>query len=105
MADFTNVGKASDIQPGEMKHFEVNGEDVAVANVDGNFCAFSNVCPHQGASFAGGFGAVYNGELACMLHDSAFSLETGQVTDGPSYDPLNIYAVHLEGDDLLVGKE
>ena len=105
MADFTNVCKAADIQPGAMKNFQIDGEDVAVGNVDGKFCAFSNLCPHQGASFAGGFGAIYNGEIACMLHDSAFSLETGQVTDGPSYDALTIYTVRVEGDDLLVGKE
>ena len=105
MADFTNVCKATDIQPGAMKSFQIDGEDVAVANVDGNFCAFSNLCPHQAASFAGGFGAIYKGEIACMLHDSAFNLETGQVTDGPSYDPLTIYTVRVEGGDLLVGKE
>ncbi len=104
MAEFERVAKASDVGPGEVKGFKVNGEDVAVANVDGRYFAFGDFCPHQGAQFSGGLGAVYGEEVVCMLHDSAFNLATGQVTDGPSYDPLPIYTVRVEGDDLLVGK-
>jgi len=105
MADFERVAKASDVAPGEVKGFKVNGEDVAIANVDGRYFAFGDSCPHQGAQLSSGLGAVYGEEVVCMLHDSAFSLISGQVTDGPSYDPLPIYAVRVEGDDLLVGKE
>ena len=105
MEGFTRVAATADIPPGEMKSFEVEGEDVAVANVAGEFRAFSNICPHQGAAFASGLGAIYGNEIVCMLHDSAFDLTTGRTTDGPSPEPLTIYAVRIQGDDLLIGRE
>ena len=105
MADFTRVAKVSDVEPGQIKRFSVNGEDVAIANHEGQFYAFSNYCTHQGADFAGGFGEVYGNDLVCLLHDSAFSLTTGEPIDGPAFEALPIYAVRVEGDELLVGRE
>ncbi len=105
MEGFTRVAATADIPPGEMKSFDVAGEDVAVANVGGEFRAFSNICPHQDTALASGLGAIYGNELVCMLHDSAFDLTTGRTTDGPAAEPLTIYAVRIEGEDLLIGRE
>jgi nitrite reductase/ring-hydroxylating ferredoxin subunit len=105
MADYVAVAKVSDIAPGQIKAYEVDGVDIAVANVDGTFHAFSNFCTHQGADFAHGFGEVFGNDLVCLLHDSAFNLQTGESIDGPAYDPLPIYSVRVEGDDVLVSKD
>ena len=48
MADFETVAKASELRPGEMKLIDMAGEKIVVANVDGNFFAFSNTCTHVG---------------------------------------------------------
>jgi nitrite reductase/ring-hydroxylating ferredoxin subunit len=105
MADYVKVAKTGDIPPGEMKAFDVNGEEVAVANHEGAFYAFGNICPHEGADLAGASGAVVGQEVVCMLHDSAFRLSDGVLIDGPASDPLPIFSVRIEGDDILVGRE
>ena len=105
MAEFTRVAKTRGIPPGQIRSFDVDGEDVAVANVAGTFHAFSNICPHQGVPFTGGVGAVYGNEVICLMHDSVFSLETGEWTDGPASDPLPIFKCRVEGDEVFVAKD
>ena len=48
MAEFVTVAKTSDIEPGKMILVEVDDEDVAVANVNGEYYAFGAECPHAG---------------------------------------------------------
>ena len=48
MAEFETVAKASDVAPGEMTLVDVNGEEVVIANVNGEFFAFSNTCTPEG---------------------------------------------------------
>jgi 3-phenylpropionate/trans-cinnamate dioxygenase ferredoxin subunit len=102
MPNFSKVAKTREVPPGHIRGFNVNGQDVAIANVDGTFHAFSNVCPHQGVPFTGGVGAVFGGQVICLMHDSVFSLETGAWTDGPASEPLPVYACRVEGDEIFV---
>lgn len=47
---------------------------------EGNFVAYSSMCPHQGAKIT-----VVNGdEVRCTKHGSTFSIVDGSVTSGPS---------------------
>jgi nitrite reductase/ring-hydroxylating ferredoxin subunit len=100
MADFTRVLKTSEVSPGEMKLVDVAGTDVVVANVDGKFCAFGNICPHEG-------GPLVEGELEgnvviCPWHFTQFDVVTGEVIDGVTDEPIPVYAVRVEGDEVRV---
>ena len=55
MANFTRVAGTSDLKPGENKVVNVNGIDVALFNVDGQFFAISNTCLHRGGPLGEGF--------------------------------------------------
>ncbi len=46
MAEYETVAKASEVAPGEMKLVGVDGEEVVIANVGGEYFAFSNTCTH-----------------------------------------------------------
>ena len=105
MADFVPAGKTTDFEPGTIKLVTVNGVEVGVTMVDGKFCAFSNECTHQNVRLAEGFGELRGRRITCELHDSSFDVKNGRVTGGPAYQPLDIYDVRVEGDDVLVGKE
>jgi 3-phenylpropionate/trans-cinnamate dioxygenase ferredoxin subunit len=37
------------VAPGDTATVDVDGYPVAIANVEGTFCAFEHLCPHQGA--------------------------------------------------------
>ena len=101
MADFTTVGKVDEIPEGELRAFDVNGEDVAVANADGGFHAFSNVCTHQQCGLADGDleGII----VTCPCHGSQFDVTTGDVKNGPATMPVDKYEVQVEGDELRIG--
>ena len=88
-----------------MKVVNVGGKDVAVTIYDGAFCAFRNECTHQGVVLAGGFGELNGRRIFCGLHDSSFDIKNGRTTGGPATEPLEIYKVRVEGDDVLVGKD
>jgi nitrite reductase/ring-hydroxylating ferredoxin subunit len=102
MADFTRVLKTSEVSPGEMKLVDVAGTDVVVANVDGKFCAFGNICPHEE-------GPLVEGELdgdvvTCPWHFTEFNVLTGEVIEGLTDEPIPVYEVRVEGDDIQVAR-
>ena len=54
MAKFVTVGKVSDLEPGKGKVVEAEGDEIALFNVAGKFCAIHNVCLHQGGPLGEG---------------------------------------------------
>jgi nitrite reductase/ring-hydroxylating ferredoxin subunit len=47
--DFVEVAKVNEIPDGKMKHVEVDGKEVLVANIGGKFYATSDRCGHMNA--------------------------------------------------------
>jgi len=100
--EYVTVGKTSDIPPGTVRVFVVEGHNVAVANVDGQFYAFADVCTHDG-------GPVAEGELdgcviECPRHGARFDITTGQALSMPAVIPLPVYDLKVEGDELKVSR-
>ena len=50
--------------PGTAVKVEINGQEVAVYNVDGKFFATSNICPHQAGRWPRG---CWKGATSCAL--------------------------------------
>jgi len=48
------VGKISDIVPGKMIKASIDGRDVLVANIDGEYYATDDTCTHSGSSLSEG---------------------------------------------------
>lgn len=93
------LGKVSASQPGLTK-FETPGRKIAVALVDGTYYAFSDICTHLRCSLSEG---DLNGTtLTCICHGSQFDVSTGDVLRGPAQRPVEVYAVTVQGDDLVV---
>ncbi|MBI2647464.1 Rieske 2Fe-2S domain-containing protein [Candidatus Woesearchaeota archaeon] len=55
MSNLIRVASTSDLKPGENKVVNVNGVDIALFNVDGQFFALNNTCPHRGGPLGEGF--------------------------------------------------
>ena len=47
-------------------------------------------------------GDVEDCEIECWLHGSRFDLRTGKPTGLPATEPVAVYPVTVEGDDVLV---
>src|SRR5436305_1105247 len=73
------------IKPGETATVDVDGFPIAVANVDGEFFAFQNLCPHQGTTL-GGRPIVDGCHIVCPQHASKYDVRTGTCLEPSSLD-------------------
>src|SRR4051794_40617736 len=73
------------IQPGETTIVQVDGFPVAVANVDGTYFAFQNLCPHQGTTL-GGRPLQERCIIECPQHSSRYDVTTGSCVAPSSPD-------------------
>ena len=92
----------SEIKPGQLKQVSLDGVNVTVYNVDGEFYATQDECTHAG-------GPLSEGELSgkiitCPWHFSCFDVTDGAVTCRPATEPLETYTVQIEGDLGQVSK-
>jgi 3-phenylpropionate/trans-cinnamate dioxygenase ferredoxin subunit len=101
-AEYVTVGKTSDVAPGAVRVFVVDGQDVAVANVDGQFYAFADVCTHDGGPLAEG--ELDGCTIECPRHGARFDIATGQVLSMPAVVPIPVYDLKTDGDEIKVGR-
>jgi 3-phenylpropionate/trans-cinnamate dioxygenase ferredoxin subunit len=91
---FKRVAGASDVPAGEIRVFSVNGDSIAVANVEGSFFALDNVCTHDGGPL--GEGKLSGDEVECPRHGARFEVATGRVTAFPAVLPVRTYPVRVQ---------
>ena len=94
------LGSTSAVPQSGLTKFDADGHDVDVANVDGTFYAFSDVCTHLRCSLAEG--ELDGTTVKCICHGSRFDVSTGEVLRGPAKRPIQVYPVRVEGDALVV---
>ena len=79
----------------------VGGTAVAIVkDSSGTVHAIGDTCTHGDISLAEGF--VDGDALECWAHGSAFSLSTGRPLNLPAYEPVPVFAVTIDGDDVLI---
>ena len=101
MAEYVKAAQARDISPGQMVKVEVAGEEIVIANVDGQFFAFNNTCTHAMCSL-GDDGELDGEVVMCGCHGSEFNVKTGEVVQGPADEPVKTYSISVTGDDITV---
>jgi 3-phenylpropionate/trans-cinnamate dioxygenase ferredoxin subunit len=79
---------------------EVDGVDVAVVRHGGEVFAIEDECSH--AAVALSEGDVADCTIECWLHGSRFDLRTGKPTGLPATTPVPVFAVRVDGDDVLI---
>jgi len=95
------VGNKSDFSLGKIKKVTIDGKDVLVANIDGNYYAINDTCTHAGASLSEGSldGAV----IICGWHGAKFDCKTGKLSDFPvKIKDLNSYKVVVESENIFL---
>lgn len=99
MGQFVKVATTDEIEPGTGKLVQVNGLEIAVFNVGGQFYASGAVCPHEGGPLEDG---TLDGDVViCPWHGFDFDLKTGEcLVDADLRVPT--YPVKVEGDSILV---
>lgn len=100
MADFVKVAKTNEIEPGQARLVDVQGKQIALFNVDGEFFALDNTCTHRGGPLAEG--AVAGHEVTCPWHGATYDLKTGEVLGPPAPRGVACYGVRVTGTDIEV---
>ena len=77
-----NVGKVSDIPPGEMKKISADGKEILVVNHGGNFYAIDDTCTHAGASLSEG--QLQDCTVTCGWHGAQFDCSNGKLSKFPA---------------------
>jgi 3-phenylpropionate/trans-cinnamate dioxygenase ferredoxin subunit len=91
----------SELVQDEARRVEIDGVPIAVVlDSNGEVHAIGDTCTHGEISLSEGF--VEGETLECWAHGSAFSLRTGKPLNLPAYEPVPVYAVQIDGDDVLV---
>ena len=93
------IGRVDDLRPGACVSFELpDGNELAVYNVDGEFYATDNSCPHRGAPLTQG--ALCGHVIECWLHGWQFDVRSGECLTVP--DRIKTYRVTIEDQMIKV---
>ena len=101
MSNAAMICSVSELIPNQAMRVEVDGVAIAVVQDSaGEIHAIGDTCTHGEISLSEGF--VEGDSLECWAHGSQFSLRTGTPLNLPAYEPVPVYEVVIDGDDVLI---
>lgn len=100
MGEFVKVAETKDIASGAGILVEVDGERIALFNVNGTFYAIGDTCTHAGGPLSEG--DLDGDVVTCPWHGAQFDVKTGEVLGPPADEPVTNYRVKVEGPDILI---
>ncbi len=101
MADLA-LCKTGDVADGSAKRFDVDGHRLCAVNLGGRFHVIDDECSHEDYSLSEGDVWPDECEIECPKHGSTFLLTTGEPQTLPATQPVAVYGVRIEGDDVIV---
>jgi nitrite reductase/ring-hydroxylating ferredoxin subunit len=83
--EFVEIAKVSEISNGKMKHIEVDGKEVLIANIGGKFYAINDRCGHMNALLS--MGNLTGNTVTCPFHGAKFDVTNGKKLSEPILTP------------------
>lgn len=111
-----HVCRRDDLQPGEMKAFEVGRSRIVLCRTPDSFAALRDICSHHGARLSGGLlggtnlpcgaGTYKYGKVGevirCPRHGYEFDIRTGRSLHDPERERVKTYPVVERGDEIFI---
>jgi nitrite reductase/ring-hydroxylating ferredoxin subunit len=95
------AGKVSDLPPGKLQKVSVDGKEILVVNINGDYFAVDDTCTHSGASLSEG--KLDGSSVICGWHGAQFDCKTGSLKKFPAkINNLQSYRVSIESDDVVI---
>ena len=95
------AGKVSDLSDGKLHKVSVDGKEILVVNIDGNYFATDDTCTHAGASLSEG--KLDGSIVTCGWHGAQFNCKTGNLEKFPAkINNLQSYKISVESDDVVI---
>jgi nitrite reductase (NADH) small subunit/3-phenylpropionate/trans-cinnamate dioxygenase ferredoxin subunit len=102
MLEFVRVAAAASLPPGTGRTVWARGREFALFNLDGQFFALDDRCPHRGASLGAGF--VEGGTVYCPMHGWAFDAKSGACQSNPER-PARAFPTRVRDGEVEIGLE
>ena len=99
--EFVELARTTDVAPGQVKVYEVEGLHIALCNVDGTFYAIDDVCTHDGGPLDQG--ELEGHQVECPRHGARFDVRSGRALTLPAVMPVRSYPVQVEDGVVKVG--
>ena len=96
------VASVAEVPRGQGRSVRVEDRQIALFNVDGNYYAIDDRCPHMGADLS--CGVLKERTVMCTWHGWQFDLESGSCLN-VEWAKVRRYPVRLEGEDIHVTVE
>ncbi len=106
--EWYRVAGVDDVPSGRVKTVTAGAVSMALTNIDGEFTAMDNRCPHQGGPL--GEGSIEVGSdgqcwLRCPWHGWDFDPKTGLAPGGHEDSGQKLYPLEVRKDGIYVGLE
>ena len=98
---FHQVATTDQLDEDEAIQVIVDGKEIAIVNLGGEFYALDDICTHAYASMADGY--IEGDCIECPLHGAQFNIKTGKAETPPATEDLKCYEIKIEGSNILVG--
>lgn len=102
MPSFVKLATLSELPENSTAAFEYGGRRIAVYRVGAAIYATTDICSHEHAYLSEGWLDTDDCSIECPLHGARFDIATGAVLSLPAYEPIAVYPVRVDGDDVLV---
>lgn len=89
-----------EIQSGERLILEVDGKQLALFNIAGDYYCIADVCSHDDGPVAEG--DLHGFEIECPRHGALFDVRNGKVLSFPAIVDIPYFPVYVVGDDLQI---
>jgi 3-phenylpropionate/trans-cinnamate dioxygenase ferredoxin subunit len=90
-----------DIKPGKAIRVKIGETAIAVVKTKaGEIRALDDKCSHGEISLSEGF--IDNETIECWAHGAKFSLATGEALTLPAFEPVAVYEVIIDNDDIFI---
>lgn len=93
MSDWVDVARVEELPQGERKVVDVDGANIAVFNIGGQYYAIEDVCTHDGGELASG--PLEGDEVVCPRHGARFCVKTGAALAPPAYEPVAVFPTRI----------
>ena len=94
MSDWITVCRPDELPPGTHRVVDVDGAQVAVFNIEGQFYAIEDVCTHDGGILTGG--PIEGDQIVCPRHGARFCIRTGAALTPPAFEATASFPVRVE---------
>ncbi|NWG10649.1 Rieske 2Fe-2S domain-containing protein [Candidatus Bathyarchaeota archaeon] len=100
MGKYAKVAEIKGVPINTMQVFKIGGFEILVVNVDGEFYAFKNRCPHMGYPLY--LGSLEGEVLTCGFHYAKFNVRTGESLGLVTRESLKTFEVKIQNSSILV---